>query len=198
MPRTPKYTPEQIVDAAFAIVREDGEEALSARTLAARLGCSVRPIFGQFAGMEDVRHAVWRRAREAYNGFIAEAMRRRSDKPYLSSGLAYVDFARTEPQLFAMLFMRPRTDEEMAQAERDVAPIVRLVAAQLGVGYERAYDFHMQLWVHVHGLATMIATRYLTWDAEFVERSASQVYLALKAALDAEQAGRTRQAKRGE
>lgn len=136
--------------------------------------------------MEEVRHAVWRRAREAYNDFTADAMRRRSDKPYLLSGLAYVDFARAEPQLFAMPFMRPRTDEEMAQAERDVAPIVGLVAEQLGVGYERAFDFHMQLWVYVHGLATMIASRYLVWDAESVERSTSQVYLALKAALDAE------------
>lgn len=186
MPRAPRYSSEQIIDAAFAIVREDGEEALSARALAARLGCSVKPIFGQFAGMDEVRHAVWRRAHEAYNDFIADAMRRRSDKPYLSSGLAYVDFARTEPRLFAMLFMRPRTDEEMAQAERDAVPIVELVATQLGVGYERAFDFHMQLWVYVHGLATMIASRYLIWDAEFVERSTSQVYLALKAELDAQ------------
>lgn len=186
MPRAPRYSSEQIIDAAFAIVREDGEEALSARSLAARLGCSVKPIFGQFAGMDEVRHAVWRRAREAYNDFIADAMRRRSDKPYLSSGLAYVDFARMEPRLFAMLFMRPRTDEEMAQAERDAVPIVELVATQLGVSYERAFDFHMQLWVYVHGLATMIASRYLIWDAEFVERSTSQVYLALKAELDAQ------------
>lgn len=184
MPRAQQYTREQIVESAFAIVREDGEDALSARSLAARLGCSVRPIFSRFAGMEEVQHAVWRRANETYNAFVADAMERGTDRPYLSSGLAYVDFARREPQLFAMLFMRPRTDEEMRQAERDVEPIVAIVARQLGVTEARALEFHTQLWVYVHGLATMIATRYLDWDADFVERSTSQVYRALKADLE--------------
>lgn len=122
MPRIPKYSRERIIDAAFAIVREQGADALSARTLASRLGCSVRPIFGAFANMEELRHAVWLSANEAYNDHARAAMEGGGDKPYLASGLAYIDFARREPRLFAMLFMRPRTRHEMEQAEQDVCP----------------------------------------------------------------------------
>lgn len=186
MPRIPKYSRERIIDAAFAIVREQGADALSARTLASRLGCSVRPIFDAFANMEELRHAVWLSANEAYNDHARAAMEDGGDKPYLASGLAYIDFARREPRLFAMLFMRPRTRHEMEQAEQDVRPVVEFVAAQLDVSYERAWAFHMQLWVYVHGLATMIASRYLEWDGDFVERSTSDVYRALKAQLEAE------------
>ena len=84
------------------------------------------------------------------------------------------------------LKQKSRELQTMEQAEQDVRPVVELVAAQLDVSYERAWAFHMQLWVYVHGLATMIASRYLEWDGDFVERSTSDVYRALKAQLEAE------------
>ena len=53
-----KVTGETVVNAAVEVVRECGAQALNARALAARLGCSTQPIFSNFASMEELRRAV--------------------------------------------------------------------------------------------------------------------------------------------
>ena len=46
MPPKPKFTKKNIADAAVALVRQSGMEALTARAVSARLGCSPKPIVG--------------------------------------------------------------------------------------------------------------------------------------------------------
>ena len=58
MPPKAKFTKEEIINAAFEITRRDGFDALTARSLAAELGSSPRPIFTVFSGMEEVQSAV--------------------------------------------------------------------------------------------------------------------------------------------
>ena len=53
MPPKPKVTKQQILEGAVALVREKGAGALTAKALAARLGCSTQPIFWQYAGMTN-------------------------------------------------------------------------------------------------------------------------------------------------
>ena len=48
MPPKPKFTREQLVDAAFELVREQGVDALVARELAKRLNTTTTPIFTFF------------------------------------------------------------------------------------------------------------------------------------------------------
>ena len=45
MPPNTLFQKEEILTAALKLVREKGEKALTARALAAELGCSVKPIF---------------------------------------------------------------------------------------------------------------------------------------------------------
>lgn len=39
-----------------------------------------------------------------------------------------------------------------------------------GINEEAAYLFHLEMWFYVHGITVMIATNYLDWDMEFVNR----------------------------
>ncbi len=55
MPRPQRYDRETILEAAFALVRRSGMEALCARAVARELGCSTQPIFRTFASMDDLR-----------------------------------------------------------------------------------------------------------------------------------------------
>ncbi|WP_443117806.1 TetR-like C-terminal domain-containing protein, partial [Halanaerobium saccharolyticum] len=91
--------------------------------------------------------------------------------PYLASGLAYIEFARTEPNLFTLLFMHRRTPEQMEQSSIQLRPVIEIIARHVGVGYDEAYAFHMRMWVYVHGIASMIVTGYLDWDEAFAEHS---------------------------
>ena len=66
MPPKPKFTKEEVTAAAYALVREQGIGALTARELGARLGSSARPIFTVFADMAELKSAVCERARGCF------------------------------------------------------------------------------------------------------------------------------------
>ena len=58
MPPKAKFSKEEIVTTALAMVKQQGIEALTARSLAKELGSSARPIFTVFASMEEVQAEV--------------------------------------------------------------------------------------------------------------------------------------------
>ena len=58
MPPKPKFTKEEIVQAALNVVSEKGVDALTAKELGTALGSSARPIFTVFNSMKEVRDEV--------------------------------------------------------------------------------------------------------------------------------------------
>ena len=50
----------------------------------------------------------------------------------------------------------------------------------LGIDENEAYFFYLELWLYVHGIATMIATNYLEWDIEFIDKALTDAYQGLK------------------
>ena len=55
MPPKAKFTREEVISAALEIVRANGEEALTARSLGEKLGSSARPVFTLFDSMEEIK-----------------------------------------------------------------------------------------------------------------------------------------------
>ncbi len=181
MPPKFKFSKEEIIAAAAEIVRESGMEALTARSLAGRLGCSPKPIFVSFSGMDEVTNRVIASADERYQSYLATDMKAGKYPPYKASGMAYIRFAREEKQLFRLLFMRDRTEEGAQEEDREsIRPLLELIMSDLQVNEDRAYLFHLELWIFVHGLASMIATSYLEWDESFISQSLTDIYLGLK------------------
>ena len=127
MPPKVKFTREEIIRAALDIVRETGPEGLTARSLAARLGCSVKPIFGLFRSMEEVQQEVLAAGYRLYGQTIAQAMEAGKYPPYKASGMAYIAFAQQEKPLFRLLFMRDRSHEDASpRLGDDVEPLLDL------------------------------------------------------------------------
>lgn len=177
MPPKFRFTREEIIDAALALTAEGGPKAVTARALAARLGSSAKPIFGLFENMEELQHAVLAAAFEKYNRFIAAEMARGEYPPYKASGMAYIHFARDERELFKLLFMRERSSEEQKRPPQDdVKPLIALICKNTGMSEEQACRLHTEMWLFVHGVATMIATSFLDWGDEDVSRALTDVY----------------------
>lgn len=174
------FTKKEIVAAALNIVRSAGMSGLTARALAAELGCSVKPIFGLFRSMEEVQQEVLAAANELYQGAIQAGMISGKYPPYKASGMAYIGFAREERELFKLLFMRDRSGERIEEDRESIRLLLELLQRNLGVSEDDAYLFHLEMWVYVHGIATMIATSYLDWDDEFVSRVLTDAYVGLK------------------
>ena len=57
---------------------------------------------------------------------------------------------------------------------------MQLIQQNLGISEDEAYLFHLEMWLYVHGIATMIATSYLDWDDEFISRVLTDAYMGLK------------------
>ena len=174
------FTREQIVAAALEVTRKNGITGLTARGLAAELGSSAKPIFGLFQNMEEVQREVVSAANTLYQSYIKKGMADNKFPPYKASGIAYIQFAKEEKELFKLLFMRDRTDEKIEENREEIRPILDLIMKNLGIDENEAYFFHLELWLYVHGIATMIATNYLEWDIEFIDKALTDAYQGLK------------------
>lgn len=183
MPPKFLFTKEEIISAAVEVVRENGADGLTARALAAKLGCSVKPIFGAFKNMEEVRTEVIKAAEKIYRDRLAKSTENKNIPPYKATGTEYIKFAKDDRELFKLLFMRSRISEEDREAE-ETAPLIALIQKSTGFDEKTAFLFHLETWVFVHGIATMIATDYLEWDDEFISRSLSDCFLGLKARFE--------------
>ncbi len=175
-----KFTKEQIIEKAVEIVRTNGMAGLTARALAGELGSSAKPIFGLFQNMEEVQTEVMNHAKALYASYIDNGMKGNKFPPYKASGMAYIQFAKEEKELFRLLFMRDRSGEKIVENREEIRPILDIIMQNLGLEEDRAFLFHMEQWIYVHGIATMVATSYLDWDMEFISQSLTDVYQGLK------------------
>lgn len=182
MPPKIQYSKADLLQAAFRLTRVGGLEAANARAIAHELGCSTQPIFRAFRSMEEVRREMLRMGMDTYAQYINRG-RTLSDRPYLSSGLAYVQFAMEEPELFQMLFMRDRvSDGTLNDDNQDTTldGVLMLVMRSTGLTLEDARRFHIHLWIYTHGMASMLATRFLILSMEEVEQRLRDAYIATR------------------
>ncbi len=180
MPPKFKFTRNEITNAALNVTRKNGISGLTARALAAELGCSVKPIFGLFKNMEEVGQEVFIASDLLYQNYLREDMAKGKYSPYKASGMAYIRFAKEERELFKLLFMRDRSREKIEENKEEIRPLMQLIQQNLGISEDEAYLFHLEMWLYVHGIATMIATSYLDWDDEFISRVLTDAYMGLK------------------
>ncbi len=180
MPPKFKFTREEIITAALNVTRKNGITGLTARGLAAELGSSAKPIFGLFQNMEEVQSEVIAAANILYQSYIQNGMADSKYPSYKASGIAYIQFAKEEKELFKLLFMRDRTDEKIEENREEIRPLLNIIMKNLGISEDEAYLFHLELWLYVHGIATMIATNYLEWDIEFINKALTDAYEGLK------------------
>ena len=117
-------------------------------------------------------------ADELYQNYLKEDMAIGKYPPYKASGMAYIRFAKEEKELFRLLFMRDRSHESIEDKEEN-KPLIELIQQNLGIS--EAYLFHLEMWIYVHGMATMLATSYLELDEEFISRVLTDGYEGMKA-----------------
>ena len=61
MSKKPTTTKEAMLEGAFRLVREKGHAFLTARNLAAFLGCSTQPIMYQFPNLDTLRELTYQK-----------------------------------------------------------------------------------------------------------------------------------------
>ncbi len=179
MPPKVKVKKEDIIAAGIELVRECGPDALNARNVAAKLKCSTQPVFSNYTNMGEFKADVMRAADEIYQQYIAEGMKNDKYPPYKASGMSYISFAKKERELFKLLFMRDRSEEKITEKWDEIADLIELIKSGVGLEEADAKFFHLEMWVCVHGIATMIATSYMDFEEEIISRLLTDMYKGL-------------------
>ena len=149
---------------------------MNARSIAAGLGCSTQPIFSNYATMEQLQADLLAEAYRLYDRRIQTAMTSGQYPPYKAAGMEYIRFAREEKELFRLLFMRDRTGEPPQEEDSQTMQIIRIIMEQGKMSEQAARRFHGEMWIFVHGIATMMATGYLQPEEETVSAMLTDIY----------------------
>jgi len=182
MPPKAKYTREAIADAAYEMVRRQGGDKLTARSLAGGLGISTAPLFTAFHSIEEIQQEVLQRAMDAYTAYLDRGLR--CPLPFKGAGVEYIRFAKEEPHLFQLLFMRGESTTPMTHympADFPYEGTVRQAVEHThGVDEWQAKHLYNHLAVYAHGLAVLFARGQCVFTMEDAERMLSEVFTALK------------------
>ena len=179
MPPKAKITKQDIICTALELVRANGEDAINARAIASALNCSTQPIFSNFTSMEELQDAVNSSAYEVYLDYIKKEVESGKYPQYKAFGMAYIRFAEEENELFKLLFMCDRRGMELKPSS-DFEQSVEMIMKANGMTKEKAELIHLEMWTCVHGIATMLATSYISFDRELISRMLSDVYQGLR------------------
>jgi AcrR family transcriptional regulator len=110
---------ERVVDAAAALLADEGEQGLTLTRLAARLRVKPPSLYAHVAGLDDLRRALRLRGVVALRDTLREAAVGRSRREALADlTSAYLAFARAQPGLYGLTLATAEGDGE---AVRDVA-----------------------------------------------------------------------------
>ena len=162
MPAVRKASREQIIDAAVAILRDEGFSAINARSVAKKLGCSTQPIYFSFKNMDELKAALTERAIELHTQRVRDSLRAHegSDSRYSSYGMGFVKFAAEEKQLFRWLYLEGK---QLGPYQNDVLlpEIVAVIVEEFGYSEEVARRFHQDMTYFTYGLAILANTDHL-------------------------------------
>jgi len=153
MPPKFKFTRQEIIDTAFALVRENGWEALSTRAVASRLGTSARPIYSFFVSMTELDRELVKKGVDLLHDYMKKKL---TDDPWHDHGIGYVCFAMRERHLFSGMTDGRRVDlfkkygdviwESLTHSLKEYPHFQEF-------SQEEIYQVQLTRWLFAHGLA---------------------------------------------
>ena len=165
MPPTVRFNREAIVAAALEIAKEHGFYGITARSVARRLGCSVAPIYDNFATIEDLTNTVAQRVFALTDELMAAQT---GPHPFENMGKASLAFARDYPKLFRELALEP--NPYMATYDQVEAVMLEIMAGDPeleGLTDDQRRRLLLKMRVFQLGLSAMVANGHLpSWMDE--------------------------------
>lgn len=178
MPPKAKITKDEIIDAAFAIAREEGAESINARAVAQRLGCSTQPVMYHFATIEALKRAVYAKLDWYHTDYLMTPHGPQEDV-LRSIGLNYIRFAIEEPHLFRFLFQSGFAVEnsllEMVDS-KELEPVLSAMQEAMGLGPAQTREVFLTIALFAHGYASILANNGLDYDEALVARHLERAY----------------------
>jgi len=180
MPPVAKFSRQEMIEKAIEIIGEGGFEKLTARELAASLGTSVKSIFTALQNMEEVKQCCFDYAYEKYHSYFEGGL---GQFPLKTIGLKYIEFARKDPALFQLVFLKFQEkeisfNEYMEKLDDEYEGTLNLVQEYTGLSKEKSFELYKNLWIYTTGIAGLCATKQCQFSDEEISTMLDNTYTA--------------------
>jgi AcrR family transcriptional regulator len=174
MPYPAKTNAQTILAAAIDHLEQYGEEALSMRELASRLGISPRALYRYYPDRAALKAALAEEGFHRLRSALVDAVSMHMGQDALRAGAtAYLTFAQVHPAWYPLLMKVHEQTHWLLQAEHEMwGFVVGLV--ENAVGQEIAASAAVALWAFLHGFIQLESAAIL---GEQKPRSGFQVGL---------------------
>lgn len=182
MPPRPKFTKEEVIDAAYALTEEKGVEHITAREIGKRLNTTPMPIFTYFTGMEELKEAVYQRALADSTAYIRECLH--YFPAFKEFGLRWIRYAYEHPNIYRMVYLmegiqRPTIGFVNRDFIEVLNPMVSEVMKNFELSEEEAKTLVNEMCLHAQGIATVCVQDSRNYDEAKISESLGQVCLSL-------------------
>lgn len=171
MPPKPKFTREDLIQAALELTREGGIDLVVARNLGKKLNTSPSTIFTHFNSVEEIRQAVIYAARETYNGYVEKGLK--MVPPMKGFAVQYIRFAMEESNLYSVLFMKKREGFKYVDFiinEGHYEYMLAVAQEDFSINRDQAEFLYHNMWAYAHGIAVMSATSVCEFSLEEISQ----------------------------
>lgn len=161
MPSSPKIPRELILENALKMLIRDGYSALNIKALAKEIGCSTQPISWHFGNMEGLRTALAEYAINYANKKMTPSAEDATDA-FVQVGVAYIQIALREPNLFKFLYMNGDSrfslpNFEALKAYDSHGELVKRLSASYQISEEKIGRYLQHTIIYTHGIAALAA-----------------------------------------
>lgn len=156
-----------VIEAGLRRVRQRGLDAVSGRELAGVVGVAPSAIYRHFADKDQLRAAIAQAAREQLARAMSQPKARKLTKAsayarFRAIGEAYIDFALSEPRLYAAAFSDCRPSREDSPSGWSIlAEALDALVATGAMPRSRRAGAELVAWSAAHGISDLLLSPYL-------------------------------------
>ena len=179
MPAKRKTQKEDILKASISIISHEGLNALNARKIAKKLGCSTQPLFYIYENMDVLKKDV---IDEIVKIFDREVLKSETGQlEYKDIGINYIRFAKEEHELFKIMFNRKINEGafDFIDLTGSAKTILETISKQTGMSNEDAKQFHLRMWLYVNGIASLAANQTVEFNDEEIAELLKDQYVSM-------------------
>ena len=154
-----KFTRENIVNATYDLMKQEGMKSISARKIAKKLKGSTAPIYAHFSNLEILKEEVIEIAKSNFPKYVNKEY---TEREMLNIAMGIAVFAREERELFKSIFLMDDDFKDLFDVVvKDVVEKSKDDERFEGFNDEKIEKIILQIWYYVHGYSTLICTGFL-------------------------------------
>ncbi len=181
MARKESITKQMLLDSAFAMLRKNGLETVTARKLAVETGCSTQPIFRIYKNMDELYDELFQNARSFYEEYFEQNLKQ-NDTPFVGLGLVYIQFAQQETNVFKLLFLTPHGEEQtmydMINGSNHQGFVIQEIRRISNLDPDKVGTIFMKIFTFIHGMACMAVSGEFDLEEAEITSMISDAYEA--------------------